>query len=314
MRKIILTGLLLAFVATTSCKDKVKETAETEQATAAGKLVIQHHLGTTEVVKNPKKVVLLSYGVIDSFDKLSIQIAGLPKGNLPKYLSKYGHDDTIVDIGNLMDPNFEKINELGPDLIVISARQSKLYDELSKIAPTIYMDIDKDDYLGSFEKNARQLGELFDKEVEVEKELTIIKSKIDKIKKISETSHKTGLIVFVNEGRYSAYGKGSRFGIIHDVFGIKPADQNIEVATHGQSVSNEFIQKVNPDYLFVIDRGAALKKNDLNTAAFSNPLIEKTKAYKNDKIIFLSPDVWYLSGGGLESVSMMVDEIERAIQ
>lgn len=314
MRKIILTGLLLAFVATTSCKDKVKETAETEQATAAGKLVIQHHLGTTEVVKNPKKVVLLSYGVIDSFDKLSIPIAGLPKGNLPKYLSKYGNDDTIMDIGNLMDPNFEKINELGPDLIVISARQSKLYDELSKIAPTIYMDIDKDDYLGSFEKNARQLGELFDKEVEVEKELTIIKSKIAKIKQISETSHKTGLIVLVNEGRYSAYGKGSRFGIIHDVFGIKPADQNIEVATHGQSVSNEFIQKVNPDYLFVIDRGAALKKNDLNTAAFSNPLIEKTKAYQNDKIIFLSPDVWYLSGGGLESVSMMVDEIERAIQ
>ena len=141
----------------------------------------------------------------------------------------------------------------------------------------------------------------------------IIKSKIAKIKQISETSHKTGLIVLVNEGRYSAYGKGSRFGIIHDVFGIKPADQNIEVATHGQSVSNEFIQKVNPDYLFVIDRGAALKKNDLNTAAFSNPLIEKTNAYKNDKIIFLSPDVWYLSGGGLESVGMMVDEIERAL-
>lgn len=314
MRKIILTGLLLAFVATTSCKDKTKETAGTEQTASTDKLVIKHLLGTTEVVKNPKKVVLLSYGVIDSFDKLSIQIAGLPKGNLPGYLSKYGNDDTIVDIGNLMDPNFEKINELGPDLIVISGRQSKLYDELSKIAPTIYMDIDKDDYLGSFEKNARQLGELFDKEVEVEKELMIIKSKIAKIKQISETSHKTGLIVLVNEGRYSAYGKGSRFGIIHDVFGIKPADQNIEVATHGQSVSNEFIQKVNPDYLFVIDRGAALKKNDLNKAAFSNPLIEKTKAYQNDKIIFLSPDVWYLSGGGLESVSMMVDEIEKAIQ
>lgn len=314
MRKIILTGLLLAFVATTSCKDKTKETAGTEQTVSTDRLVIKHHLGTTEVVKNPKKVVLLSYGVIDSFDKLSIQIAGLPKGNLPGYLSKYGNDDTIMDIGNLMDPNFEKINELGPDLIVISARQSKLYDELSKIAPTIYMDIDKDDYLGSFEKNARQLGELFDKEVEVEKELMIIKSKIAKIKQISETSHKTGLIVLVNEGRYSAYGKGSRFGIIHDVFGIKPADQNIEVATHGQSVSNEFIQKINPDYLFVIDRGAALKKNDLNKAAFSNPLIEKTKAYQNNKIIFLSPDVWYLSGGGLESVSMMVDEIEKAIQ
>ncbi|WP_430612217.1 siderophore ABC transporter substrate-binding protein [Flavobacterium sp. JP2137] len=314
MRKIILSGLLLAFFMTTACKDKVADNAATEQLAPAETLVITHQLGTTEVVKNPKKVVLLSYGIIDSFDKLSIKIAGLPKANLPGYLSKYAEDDSIVDIGNLMDPNFEKINELGPDLIVISARQSKLYDELSKIAPTIYLDIDKDDYLGSFEKNARQLGVLFDKEAEVEKDLAAINTKIANIKTITEKSDKTGLIVLINEGRYSAYGKGSRFGIIHDVFGVKPADQNIEVATHGQSVSNEFIQKINPDYLFVIDRGAAIKKNELNKEAFSNALIERTKAYKTDKIIFLSPDVWYLSGGGLESVSMMVDEIERAIQ
>ncbi len=313
MKKIILAGLILAFVITTSCKDKAKEAIETEQTMPNEKLVMTHHLGTTEVVKNPKKVVLLNYGVIDSFDKLSLKIAGLPKANLPGYLSKYRLDDSIVDIGNLMDPNFEKINEMEPDLIIISARQAKLYDELSKIAPTIYMDIDKDDYMGSFKRNVRQLGELFDKEIEVEKDLVVIQSKIAQIKGMADVSDKTALIVLVNEGRYSAYGKGSRFGIIHDVFGIKPADQNIEVATHGQAISNEFIQKVDPDYLFVIDRGAAIKRNQLNKQAFSNPLIAKTKAYKNDKIIFLSPDVWYLSGGGLESVAMMVDEIQKAL-
>lgn len=312
MKKVSLSGLLLAFLIMSSCSGSVKDNAQNENA-SQDTMTITHHLGKTAIVKNPQKVVLLNYGIIDSFDELGIKMAGLPKANLPSYLSKYATDDSILDIGNLMDPNFEKINELGPDLIIIAARQAKLYDELSKIAPTIYMDIDKDNYVASFEANNRQLGQIFGKEAEVEKALTDIQSKIAAINKKTQASDKKGLIVLVNEGRYSAYGKGSRFGIIHDVFGVKPADDHIEVATHGQSVSNEFIQKINPDYLFVIDRGAAIKKNDLDKKSFANPLIEQTTAYKNDKIIFLSPDVWYLSGGGLKSVAMMVDEIEKAL-
>ncbi|HBS44934.1 MAG TPA: ABC transporter, partial [Paenibacillus sp.] len=48
---------------------------------------------------------------------------------------------------------------------------------------------------------------------------------------------KKSLIILANEGKISAYGSGSRFGIIHDVFGFAQADDKIEVSTHGQSVS-----------------------------------------------------------------------------
>ncbi|MGL4584126.1 MAG: ABC transporter substrate-binding protein, partial [Flavobacterium sp.] len=116
-----------------------------------------------------------------------------------------------------------------------------------------------------------------------------------------------------NEGRLSAYGKGSRFGIIHDVFGVKPADQKIEVSTHGQAISNEFIKELNPDYIFVIDRGAAIKRATMGKEEFANALVKQTNAYKNDKIILLNPEVWYLSGGGLKSIKMMLDEVEQAI-
>ena len=71
---------------------------------------------------------------------------------------------------------------------------------------------------------------------------------------------KKALIILANEGKISAYGPGSRFGILHDVFGFGAVDPNIEVSTHGKDISNEYIVEMNPDYLFVVDRGARLPR------------------------------------------------------
>ncbi|GJM75014.1 hypothetical protein HMSSN036_72300 [Paenibacillus macerans] len=56
----------------------------------------------------------------------------------------------------------------------------------------------------------------------------------------------------------SAYGPGSRFGLIHDVFGVPAVDDTIEASTHGQSISFEYVAEKNPDYLFVVDRDAVV--------------------------------------------------------
>ena len=66
------------------------------------------------------------------------------------------------------------------------------------------------------------------------------------------------LVILGSEGKVSAYGPNSRFGVIHDVFGYKAADEKIEVSTHGQNITFEYILETNPDVLFVIDRDAAV--------------------------------------------------------
>ena len=55
----------------------------------------------------------------------------------------------------------------------------------------------------------------------------------------------------------SAYGPNSRFGLVHDVLGYKAVDEKIDVSTHGQNITFEYIVEKNPDVLFVIDRDAA---------------------------------------------------------
>jgi iron complex transport system substrate-binding protein len=112
----------------------------------------------------------------------------------------------------------------------------------------------------------------------------------------------------------SAYGAGSRFGIIHDLLGVKAADDTIEVSTHGQEVSYEYISQVNPDILFVVDRTVIAGGTNLAATTLDNELVNETSAATNNKIISLDPDLWYLSGGGLTSVSEMIDEVVAAIQ
>ncbi|MFD2724540.1 siderophore ABC transporter substrate-binding protein [Ignatzschineria indica] len=202
-----------------------------------------------------------------------------------------------------------------PDLIIIAVRQAPLYEQFSEIAPTINLSVDDNDIMGSTERNIRVLGEIYGREADVEKEIALLNEKITKVREKTDQMDETGLILLVNDGKISAYGPGSRFGIIHDVLGIKPADSTIKQSRHGQTASFEYVMDLNPDYLFIVDRSAVIAGNG-NTGAkevVENDLVKNTNAYKNGKIVYLDPNVWYLSGGGFKSTNQMIDDIAEAI-
>ena len=187
-----------------------------------------------------------------------------------------------------------------------------MYDDLSEIGPTVYLGLDTANYMESFKTNVQKLGQIFDKEYFVAEELKKIDGQIEAVKEKVTVSGQNALITLVNEGKISAFGPGSRFGLIHDVFGFAPADENIEVTTHGQSISFEYIVELDPDYLFVVDRTAVVGGESAAKEVVENELIKNTSAYKNGNIVYLDPNYWYLSGGGLVSVSEMISEIEEA--
>jgi len=287
--------------------------ATTAPNTASKELTIKHELGEITIKTNPQKVVVFDFGTLDTLDKLGVEVTGVPQSNVPSYLSKYS-DAKYENVGGLKEPDFEKINSLSPDLIIISGRQQDSYDEFSKIAPTLYVAVDNANYMESFTKNVKTLGQIFGKEAEVEAELATITDSVKALNEKAKADGKKALIILANEGKISAYGSGSRFGIIHDVFGFAQADDKIEVSTHGQSVSYEYVADKNPDYLFVVDRDAAVKSDGSKSGsakdAVENDLVKNTNAFKNGKIIYLDPNYWYLSGGGLISVSEMLKEVE----
>ena len=116
-----------------------------------------------------------------------------------------------------------------------------------------------------------------------------------------------------NDGNISAFGEGSRFGLIHKEFGFAPADSNIEVSNHGQSITFEYILEKNPDYVFVIDRAAVAGGNVTAEQIFDNDLIKETDAYKNGRIVYLTSQIWYVASGGLQGTNIMIEDIQQAL-
>ena len=313
-RLLIILGILLFVLGACGSADDEDEAGNDAADEQPETVTVEHELGTTELEKNPEKVVVFDFGVLDSLDELGINVAGVPQSNLPSYLDKYEGDE-YENVGGLKEPDFEKIAEIDPDLIIISGRQSDLYDQFTEITDnTIYLGVDATRYMDSFEENMHVLGEIFNKESEVDKELADIEDSIDTIHEKASDSGKEGLIILANDDKISAYGSSSRFGLIHDVFGVKASDENIEVSTHGKNVSFEYVKEQNPDLLYVIDRSAAIGEESAAEQIVENKLVESTNAYKNDDIIYLNPDVWYLSGGGLISVKEMLNEIDESIE
>lgn len=308
----ILVLMMFAVLAACGAEEEATD-SQTADAQTTETVKVTHELGETEVPKNPEKVVVFDFGILDTLDQLGVEsVAGVAQGNIPTYLEQYEDTEKYENIGTLKEADFEAIHAMDPDLIIISGRQAEMYNEFSDIAPTIHLGVDTTDYMNSFTMNMETVGEIFGKEAEIEEELAAINEQIEGIKEKTATSDEKGLIVLANEGKVSAYGAASRFGIIHDVFGVKQADEGIEASTHGQSITYEYILDTNPDMMFVVDRNAAVGNDASAKDSLENELVQKTNAYQNDKIIYLDPDYWYLSGGGLQSVSEMVNAIESA--
>jgi iron complex transport system substrate-binding protein len=311
MKKFLMLSLTLVFALILAACGKEESTSKS--SSSSEQITIKHELDETKVNKNPEKVVVFDFGILDTLDHLGIEVAGVPQANIPSYLSKY-EDSKYTNVGSLKEPDFEALANMEPDLIIISARQMEMYDELKKIAPTIYLGVDSARYMDSFKENMEVVGKIFGKEKEVEDAIAKIEDDIKKLNEKASSLDKNALIILANDGNISAYGPKSRFGIIHDVFGVKPVDSNIEVSTHGQSISFEYIVEKNPDYIFVIDRGAVVGGESSAKAALENKLVKETDAYKNGNIVYLTPDFWYLSGGGLISVQEMVNEISNGLK
>src|SRR5690606_1532776 len=149
----------------------------------------------------------------------------------------------------------------------------------------------------------------FDKGEAVDRAVSRIKAKIEALESVVSESGSSALIVMHNKGKFSAFGVNSRFGIIHGLFGFAQAVEDLDRSRHGQAVSNEFIQAADPDYLFMVDRSAVVNKQATNREVIENVLVQRTKAYKNGNVVYLDPEAWYISGGGITSLELMIEEV-----
>lgn len=269
--------------------------------------------GTVEVPRSPQRVVAVDRVALDIMDYLGAEPVGVSQRVMPESLSKYA-DSKYTDVGTQQELNFEEIAGLGPDLIVLGGRSATQYDEATKIAPTIDITAAKgDSVIETLRTASTAIASIYGKEQAAADRLTQIEGRIAEVKGTAP-SKGTGLVIMVSGGKLAAFGAGSRFGLIHEELGVRPAATNLSTDRHGQVVSFEFIKKANPDMLFVIDRDKAVgQKGQAAQAVLDNPLVKSTKAAANGQITYLDGQRWYALGNGLTTLPAMVDEVGAAL-
>lgn len=326
MRKFMTTLMVTAMAAfmLTGCNRKIKNTEGTNTAGDTGNSVVEetntqesgaititHSKGQTIVPVNPEKAVVFELSVLDTMDALDIDVElGLPSG-LPSSLEKYA-DATVV--GSMKEADMEAIYMFEPDVIFISGRLADFYDELNEIAPTVFVELNAETYVEDVISTSTYIAEIFGKAEEANELIENVKESVEKAKELTTASEEKALILLTNEGSMSVYGSGSRYGFIHDVLGVKAADEEIEASTHGQEASYEYISEVNPDIIYVIDRSAAIGGTVLASEALNNDLVNSTNAAINGKIVTLDAQTWYLIGGGLNAIQSMLNEVVSVYQ
>lgn len=278
-------------------------------------LVIKHAQGEALFESVPKKVAVFNIATLDIIDALNIPVIAVPQSDvhLPDFLSKYS-EKSYTNIGTLFEPNYEVLSSINPDLIIAGGRATDAYPKLEKLAKTISLDIDYNNFLASLTERTRQLGWIFEKEKEASKLIDDFNQKIEQLKPKTSTAG-SALIIMVNGGKMSAYGPKSRFGFVFDVLGFQPATTFQEAGRHGNSVTSEFILSTNPEWLFVLDRDNAIGNKEAQSAqqVLNNELIRKTAAWQHNHIVYLDSTSMYIAGG-IQTYSRLMDQIAEALQ
>ena len=306
-RKPLLSALLVASVALTACsspesdeqikatEDMTQNTADADKDTVTGDLTVSTAQGDVKIPVNPSPIAVYDMTIMQDLYALGISMDGAPDKLLLDNLKVEG--STPKNIGTVFEPDLEALNAIAPQAVFIGVRMSEKYNELTQVAPTLDLSLDQSNMYDSSKDLLAKLGQIFNKSDKANELQEDIDNAIAEAKKATKGKG-NGLVILVNGNKISAQGADSRFSFVHKQFGVPMADESIEDARHGKPVSFEYIKEVNPDWLFVLDRTSAIGTEGVGAKqVLDNELVHQTTAWKNNQIVYLSPDSYLAYGG-----------------
>lgn len=268
------------------------------------------------VKKSPERIAVLDMASLDIIDALDEgdKVVGCATTSI-EYLSDYSpeNNDNIINIGTVKVADLEAVVECEPDVIFIGGRLSASYNELSKIAPTVYLATDS--LLGVVESTrevASEIAKIFGKESVIDSLVDSYNARIETIKEFSK--NKTALVSLVSGTSANVLTNSGRCSIIGVECGFTNVGNQAADSTHGDAVSFEYFVEQNPDYIFVMDRNSVTGDTNNAKDIIENAVVKESDAYKNGNIVYLAnSNVWYTAEGGISALGTMLSDLELGL-
>ncbi|SHM63114.1 iron-siderophore ABC transporter substrate-binding protein [Cryptosporangium aurantiacum] len=277
--------------------DGSETTTSTSGATDAFPVSVTHKYGTTEITKEPKRIVVV--GLVEQDALLSLGVVpvattewfgGHPGAIWPWAKDELGDKTVPTVLTNTDGLQLEKIAAQKPDLIlgIYSGLTKEEYDKLSKFAPTIAQPKGGIDYGVSWQELTTMVGTAVGRKAQAEKVIADVEGTIAKAKSAHpEFAGKTGLMATNWEGYYVYGTKDPRGRFLTDLGFTLPAGLDAVTGKEfGASISRERTDLLGVDALvwLVPDPAADAKKIQ------SDSLYAKLGLTKEGRDLYLKED------------------------
>ena len=311
--KKLLSALLAALMLLTLASAVAEETPATVTITsldASGAAV------ELEVPYDPQRIAILDMAALDILMSLGLgdRVVGSASTSL-SYLQDVVSREGVANLGTIKEADLEAVMACEPDVIFIGGRLSGSYDALSEIAPVVYLSTDSEiGVVESVRRNATTIASMFGLEAQVEDLMAGFDERIAALHAFAEG--KTAIVGLVTSGSFNVLGSDGRCSIISVEIGFENLGDSGVTATHGNESSFELIVELDPDYLFVLDRDAAIATEGAQLAQeiVENELVMGTDVYANGNIVYLAnPAVWYTAEGGITALDIMLSDLESEL-
>ena len=259
------------------------------------------------------RIASFDLGSLDTLDALGLgeQVVGVPKQSLPAYLEQYA-GDAYTDIGGLRSPDMAALRESEPSLILYTGRQGDWEAELGDIAPLLNTSLQGDDYLAAFDANVRELASRVAADSDAETALEMLHNEIESQRDALRNAPRT-LVVTHNGGNLML----NEHPVVHEVLGVEALaiPDSVPSETRGTRtftpLSPEVVGEIDPEIVLVIDRSAAIGDEPADADRLSQTLLNA--GAEDAQVVMLSPALWYLAGGGLQSLALQIKEVSAAL-
>jgi ABC-type Fe3+-hydroxamate transport system substrate-binding protein len=296
-----LCAALLATLFVIACGDD--ETDATPAASAAPR-TIAHAMGSTKITGTPKRVVVLDTGELDSAVALGVKPVGAVEAiageGLPGYLGDAVR--AIKLVGTIEQPNVEAIAALRPDLILSSkVRHEAIYDQLARVAPTVFSEAVGVTWKENFALHADALG-LGDEAERLQAEYE------DKARELAtalgdKRADTTVSVVRSVGDEVRIYLKANFLGTILQDAGL-PRPKAQDKDEFSETATAERVPDLDGDLMILSRFG---DDHRLLTRLQSNRLWPRLEVVKADRVFEVPDDLWFLGIGNFAARKVLDD-------
>lgn len=229
--------------------------------------------GDIEIPTSPKRIVDISGSseelvILGHTPVATANVDSYETDKVASYVTDKLGSATVVGHSMMDTMDTEAILAANPDLIIMSERQQKIYDELVKIAPVVMMK----DYANDWRDKLIDVAKLFDQEEDADKWLN---SYDEKAKKLGEevkavNGDQTYLTVLASSGQFMVFTDAGIGTIVNDDMGFRrpenlPAQEGITLPV----LTMEGLTEIDADHIVLI--GTESDKADLaNSTVWPN--------------------------------------------